>query len=344
MKYFVIFLVLIGFLGIILPQQVFAENSSFLSFNSINDFPENDFDIGRFSDLHYGEKFYQYQYHPLGTLAASSSDRCHFTSSFVLNGNSFSESGNVIYRFPDDMIWPGGYENSTFYIVRSPSFNFPEDNNFEKLTPTKTDDSIVLEFDIVTGLNTFVANSTAFWDSQRSQIIDCSNPLDFEKQEYEYYDFVYPLKVQQNYAKMLGLVENDFLCKTGLIPILRHDSSAACVKPETKEKLEERYWTYQEKSTLLILDDNKQDIGRYLKQVSILDESSIDAMAVYPTNAVHHKMFPDEHQSIVSNCTENNNGVNLSLLYLKEIDNVQNKMTFKVEDKEFDGLQCDDAL
>lgn len=240
MKYFVIFLILTGFSGIILTQQVFADDSSF---DSMSDFSEIDFDTGRFSYFQYGEKFYQYKSQPLGAPASESYNRCHFTSDFVLSNSSFSDSGNVIYRFPNDMVWPGGYKNSTFYVVRSPSFDFPEDHKFEKLTPTKTDSSIVLEFDIITGLNTFVANSTAFWDSQRSQIIDCTNPFDFEKQEYEYYDSVYTLKVQQNRAKMLGLTNDDFLCKSELVPILRNDGSSACVKPETIPKLIERGWT-----------------------------------------------------------------------------------------------------
>ena len=130
-------------------------------------FAEENFDTGKFSYFHYGEKFYQFQSHPFGIFASESSNRCYFTSDFVLDKNSFSDSGHVAYKFPNDMIWPGGYENSTFFIVNSPSFNFPQDNNFKKIDPTETqDDSIFLEFDLVHGLNTFVANSTEFWDSQ----------------------------------------------------------------------------------------------------------------------------------------------------------------------------------
>lgn len=239
-------------------QQVFATDSAF---DTIPAFSENNFDTGQFSYLPYGEKFYQYKYQPLGTLVEDSADRCHFTSSFVLDENSLSDSGNVIYKFPKDMVWPGGYENSTFYVVRSPSFNFPEDNHFEKLTPTKTEDSVVLEFEIGTGLNTFVANSTVFWDSQRSQIIDCPNPFDFEKQEYEYYDFVYPLKVQQNYAEAFGLAENDFLCKPELVPILKKDRSPACVKPETISKLIEREWTTQPLIHDMIMKTMSKNLG-----------------------------------------------------------------------------------
>lgn len=238
---FLVLLILIGFAGIIYTQQAFAEDS----FDSMYDFSEKDFETGRFS-YPYGEKFYQYKYEPFGALAEESFSRCHFTSSFVLSNDSPSESGNVIYKFPRDMVWPGGHENSTFYIARSSSFNFPEDSHFEKLTPTKTNDGMVLEFKIVTGLNTFVANSTALWDSQRSQIMNCPDPFDFEKHEYEYYDFAYPLKVQQNRAKMWGLPEDDFLCKLQLVPVLKNDGSPACVKTETKEKLVQRGWAKNE--------------------------------------------------------------------------------------------------
>ena len=141
------------------------------------------------------------------------------------------------------MIWPGVYENSTFFIVNSPSFNFPQDNNFKKIIPTETqDDSIFLEFDLVHGLNTFVANSTGFWDSQTLQVIDCSNPFDFKKQDSEYYDYVYPLKVQQNRAKIFDLTNHDFLGKSELTLIQRYDGSPACVMEQTVSKLIERGW------------------------------------------------------------------------------------------------------
>ena len=155
------------------------------------------------------------------------------------------------------------------------------------------------------------------------------------------FEMLFPAPLKQIQS---GLHADEIVCKESLVLVARNNDTFSCVKPETKQKLEERNWTYQKESTLLVLDDNQQDIGLYLKQVSILDESSIDATVSYPTNTAHHKMFPDEHQSIVSDCTENNNGANLSLLYLKEIDNIQNKMTFKVEDRKFEGLQCNDAL
>ncbi|MDH3278838.1 MAG: pentapeptide repeat-containing protein [Nitrosopumilus sp.] len=271
---FLVLLILVGFTGIISTQQAFAEEDS-LSFDSVHDFSEKGFDTGRFGYLTYGEKFYQYKSEPLGAPAAESYDRCHFTSSFVLDENSFSESGNVIYRFPDDMVWPGGYDNSTFYIVRSPSFNFPDDNNFEKLTPTKTDYGTVLEFEIVTGLNTFVANSTAFWDSQKSQIMDCSNPLDFKKQEYGYYDHVFPLKVQQNYAKMLGLPEDDFLCKPELSPVLKNDGSPACVKSETVSKLIERGWAKDEITMLAKTNSDNQKLIELLESGQVSEFNNL---------------------------------------------------------------------
>lgn len=39
------------------------------SFNAAQGFSEDGFDTGRFSDFHYGEKFYQYKYSPPDALA-----------------------------------------------------------------------------------------------------------------------------------------------------------------------------------------------------------------------------------------------------------------------------------
>ena len=57
MTYFAIFLVLAGFSGIVLAQQVFAEDS--ISFDFAHNLSEDDFDTGRFSYFQYGEKFYR---------------------------------------------------------------------------------------------------------------------------------------------------------------------------------------------------------------------------------------------------------------------------------------------
>ena len=233
-------ILLILLTGIIfgLPQAFGEEYPDF-----IQGFSEDGFEVGSFGYPPYGEKFYHYQYQPFGALSGDSFSRCYFTSDFVLTDNFSSESRHVIFKFPKDTVWPGAYENSTFYVLRSPSFNFPEDNKFEKIIPNKAENGdLVFEFDLVKGLNTFVANYTAFWDSQNSKIIDCLNPLEFEKQEYGYYDLVYSLKTQQNYAKMLGFAENDFLCKPDLVPVLKYDGSPACVKPESVTKLVERGW------------------------------------------------------------------------------------------------------
>ena len=211
-------------------------------FGTVDAFSEDDFETGQFYYFHQGAKFYQYAYHPFGILGGDSSNRCHFTSDFVLSEDSLSETGHVKYVFPNDMIWPGGYANSTFYIVKSPSFNFPADNNFEKMIPSITkDNDLVFEFDLDYGLNTFVANHTTFWDSATS-VIDCPNPFGFEKQDYEYYDFVFPLKVQHERAMGFGLTENDFLCKPEHVLIEKYDGSPACVTSETKTALFERGW------------------------------------------------------------------------------------------------------
>lgn len=136
---------------------------------------------------------------------------------------------------------------------------------------------------------------------------------------------------------------DEITCKEDLVLIQKYDNSPACVKENTKQKLAKRGWS-ENKELLLIMNNNQKDFGRYLKNVSILDKHYINVTMSYPTNTAHHGMYPDEYQSIVSDCIEKNNDANLSLLYLKEIDTKQNQMTFRQENKVFDGLRCDEAL
>ncbi len=226
----------------------------------------------------------------------------------------------MAYSLPSSDCVPTGY----FFVMLD-----REETRYE-ITPTETGNLVTVEF----------SEGFPIIRIAGSVIIPDPSPAQYYGIVEGYMDKKYLAPLDQADH---GVAPKSIRCNGDLVLVQKYDNTPACVKPETKEKLEQRGWLYH-KETLLILDNNQQDVGIYLKQVSILDESGIDATVYYPTNTAHHKMFPDEYQSIVSDCTENNNGANLSLLYLREIDSIQNKMTFKVEDKEFDGLQCDDAL
>ncbi len=144
-----------------------------------------------------------------------------------------------------------------------------------------------------------------------------------------------PLKQVQS-----GIQFNEIQCKQNLVLIQKYEGSPACVTEPTKTKLIERGWT----GITIVLNDNQKEIGSYLKQVEILDENYVRISMSYPTNDAKHEIYPDDNQSIVSDCTKQNNTATLSLLYLQKIDTVQNKITLRQENKTFDGLQCDEAL
>lgn len=163
-------------------------------------------------------------------------------------------------------------------------------------------------------------------DETRKNIQQPQETMDFSKP---------PLKQIQS-----GIPFNKIQCKQNLVLIQKYDDSPACVTESTKTKLVERGWT----SATIVLNDSQKEIGSYLKQVDILDENYVRMSLSYPTNDAEHEIYPDDNQSIVSDCTEQNNTATLSLLYLQRIDTVQNQITFRQEDKNFDGLQCDEAL
>ncbi|MCV0367750.1 MAG: hypothetical protein K5798_10885 [Nitrosopumilus sp.] len=318
MKCFAVLLIIISSLGLTIPQTfgVYVEFDGndyrlFLNNKHVVDFQLN----------------WTSEYYPNGkiTFDESINDTILLQIPKNIPRNTNLDFGSSLYAIQTDGSWEEIKETDSncFYILEIP-----------------VNDSDYIEIETV-------SVATGRWELVTIQNEDCDDVYDkstfqnesvFPRHGYQPPHIMSPLKQFKS-----GVTVDEIKCKDTLLLIKKHDGTPSCVKPETKEKLEQRNWSYH-KETLLVLDDNQQDIGRYLKQVSILDGNHIDATVSYPTNIAHHEMYPDEHQSIVSDCTEKNNDADLSLLYLKEIDDIQKQITFTQENKTFDGLKCDDAL
>ena len=142
-----------------------------------------------------------------------------------------------------------------------------------------------------------------------------------------------------------GVAIDEIQCRNSLTLVVKYDGAPACVKEESIPKLIERGWSklhMYHYDDVVVLSEG-QSWG-YIRDISILDNGYVGMTMSYPTNKAHHEIYPDEHQSIVGNCTEQDNSAILSLLYLKESNKEQNKITFTKKNKTFDGLKCDDAL
>ncbi len=153
-----------------------------------------------------------------------------------------------------------------------------------------------------------------------------------------------PLKFWKLIQNDGGMVD-DVPCRNDYVLVVKHDGSPACVTLETKIKLVERGWDkFRANSDNETLTFSEGQSWGYIKDMSILDNDYVAMTMSYPTNEAHHKIYPDEHQSIVGDCTQQNNSASLSLLYFKYSDAEQHKITFTKKNKTFDGLQCDDVF
>lgn len=133
----------------------------------------------------------------------------------------------------------------------------------------------------------------------------------------------------------------EVVCDEGLTLIQKYDDAPVCVTESTKQKLIERGWT---KITSINLTLHDTQSWGYIKDISILDNDYVGITMSYPTNEAYHELYPDEHNSIIGNCDVHHDSAVLSILYLKDINPDVNTVTFTKEGKNFDGMSCNDAF
>ena len=194
---------------------------------------------GSYMHFPIGEKFFEYNTQPRLTLAEELQNRCWFSSTFV-NQN---EAGNVFYKFPQDMIWPGAEDRSTFFLITTNTTSFLDEKNFQKITPTFTEEYLILDFEIPKGVSQLLINSTQYLDSDGTTLKNCFPLFDKPPKSHDYYDKIFPLKVQISYAEAFGFSQDYLLCKEGQELVQKYNVKFACVSPETKNELILRGWT-----------------------------------------------------------------------------------------------------
>ena len=219
-----VFFILVIILGVSI-QETFAEESEMIQ-SSYMHFPV-------------GEKFFQYKTNPPLVLAEEVQNRCWFTSTFV----NQEESGEVVYQFPKDMIWPGAYDNSTFFLISYETADMRDGKSFQKITPQYLNEKIILKFEIQKGISQLLVNSTNYFESDSTTLKTCKPLFDLPPKSSDYYDHIFPPRIQKNYAAALGFSDNIVMCKSGHEIVTKKDGKLACVTLETKNKLIQRGWT-----------------------------------------------------------------------------------------------------
>ena len=223
MKYFL--MLVFGLFSIFFIQQGFSQEPETIQ-ESYMHFPV-------------GEKFFQYHTEPKLALADEIQNRCWFSSTFV---NS-EDQGSVFYKFPNDMVWPGAKKQSTFFLITTNSTSFLDEVKFQKITPQFSETSIILDFKIPKGISQLLINSTKYLEPDGKTLKTCSPLFDEPPKSKDYYDKIFPLKVQISYADAFGFSYEEMLCKKGQELIQKYNGKFACVFPNTKQELILRGWT-----------------------------------------------------------------------------------------------------
>ena len=223
MKYFL--LIIFGIFSVMFIQEGFSEEEAIVK--------------GSYMHFPIGEKFFDYKTEPRLLLAEELQNRCWFSSTFVNQNNA----GSVFYKFPQDMIWPGANEKSTFFLITTNTTSFLDERHFQKITPTYTDDHIILDFEIPKGVSQLLINSTQYLESDGNTLKNCFPLFDKPPKSHDYYDKIFPLKDQISYAEAFGFSQDDILCKKGQELIQKYNGKFACVSLETKKELILRGWT-----------------------------------------------------------------------------------------------------
>ena len=223
MKYFLLFV--LGLFSIIFIQEGHAQEASLVQ--------------GSYMHFPIGEKFFEYSTEPQLLLAEELQNRCWFSSTFV----NQKEEGNAFYKFPKDMIWPGANEQSTFFLITSNTTSFLDEKNFQKINPIGSDEGTILEFKIPNGVSQLLINSTQYLETDGKTLKTCMPLFDKPPKSHEYYDKIFPLKIQISYAEAFGFSHEEILCKKDQELIQKYNGRLACVSPETKMVLNQRGWT-----------------------------------------------------------------------------------------------------
>ena len=210
---------------------------------------EDGFEKRDYALMPYGYKSYFINVEPATVLGSEDYSRCSYMATFPL---SPEDTAQVAMKFPRDFKWPGGYDHSTFFVIKGGAFSYTDgsgkttstDNpfTFHPIEPVLDHDYVTIDFTLEGGLNHLIINSTNVFEKDNKTPISCK-PLHEKPKSLDYYDRVFPILQQIQFLKLNGFPPDSFVCKSGLVgTIKKSNMMPACVFPDTKTKLIEREW------------------------------------------------------------------------------------------------------
>jgi len=248
MKYFVVFMALTSLvLTSAIPESDARYESILNSLTELeSDLLEQGYYVEPYSIMPFGNKHFFFKSDKNPNLSDTSFSRCSMSATFLLEDDV---PMYMIMKFPNDLIWPGMYENSTFYLIKNHFTTTDKDGSlvipemvWKKIEPIRDSDFTTLEFDLVGEVSHVIVNMTSYPVNPNSELVHECPPL-IPKMEFDYYDRVQPISTQRLISEMWGFPPDTFICENNLIGAIKAtNDKAVCIKPESKIKLVERGW------------------------------------------------------------------------------------------------------
>ena len=221
-------------------------------YGNMEDLPENErmllddgYEIAPYYIAPFGSNHFFYKPEGKTSISETTFGKCTMSGTFIPE----NIPTRIILKFPNDLFWPGMYENSTFYSLKNHFAKFDENGNnitpkivWEKIEPDRGDDFTTLEFDLKGEVSHFVVNMTKYPEPPIGDVLNtCPNVI--PNMQYDYYDKIDSKDTQILMAERLGFPPDTYVCPNNLIGAMKAaDDTEVCVKPYSKTKLVERGW------------------------------------------------------------------------------------------------------
>ena len=157
-------------------------------------------------------------------------------------------------KFPNDLVWPGMYDNSTFFSVTDQFASYVDESGntvindqrsveYEKIFPTKDSEFTTIDLELKGEVSHVVINMTTYPVNLKPGEINEICPPVLPPMRSDYYDSILPKDTQKIIAEMRGYPPDTFICPNNKIGAIKAaDNRDVCVKPDSKTKLIERGW------------------------------------------------------------------------------------------------------
>lgn len=242
-------------MGVLLGSCLLSDSYAQFNFD-VTSLPENekqlldqDYQTAPYSLAPFGNKhfFYKTEKHPY--LSDTTFGECMMTVTFLPHENAPMP---IVMKFPNDLFWPGMYENSTFYSIKNEFSQATDEQGnviskdpvitWEQIKPIRDSEFITLDFVLKGEVSHLLVNMTYYpQDFNDPPSKPCPRILPPMKSDY--YDTIFPKDTQKHIAEGWGYPPDTYVCPNNLVGAIKAtDDTDACVKQESKIKLVQRGW------------------------------------------------------------------------------------------------------